>query len=346
MLYALRYESLERYPDIVNTKIYSLNPATKEERLVFSDENTAILLRYKGGMPGYPGEVLAASRKRLFAYAVDKTLKPGRWYSGKASIYELSIDGSNNFRKVLDVMGEQSLTRIFVTASGNKIGYINPLGSKRFIWIHHTGSGNLANKIEVEPIFLDCFATNIDWMQDEERLFVSLDTGDEHVTSKESYQRVGTYIIREDGTHLMKLPAISFPPRKGFGPHPATPVFVGETPSGRYLLKGYRFKKGYQGTEASSFLYLLDPIARFKEEIPLKRSEGLNWFHLSHHGTYLVFIERTYQHDVSDLWIKALDSGREERVFSLPNHQSKEYYLGVVGWMNVMEGRSGAKDRP
>ncbi len=82
------------------------------------DENIAILLRYKGGMPGYPGEVLAASKKRLFAY-------------------------------------------------------------------------------EVEPIFLDCFATNIDWMQDEKRLFVSLDTGDEHVTSEESYQRVGTDIIQE-----------------------------------------------------------------------------------------------------------------------------------------------------
>ena len=100
VLYAIRYESLQRYPDIVNTKIYSLTPDGKDSRLVFNDENASIMLLARRGMPGNPGEVVVSSRNKIFAHAVEKRLNPGRWYPNKASVYELSVDGSNGFNKV------------------------------------------------------------------------------------------------------------------------------------------------------------------------------------------------------------------------------------------------------
>ena len=105
LLYAIRYESLQRYPDIVNTKIFSLDPGRSESRLIFSDEKAGVMLLPKRGMPGHPGDVLVCSRNRIFSHAVEKRLNPGRWYPYKASIFELSTDGSNKFREILNMIG-------------------------------------------------------------------------------------------------------------------------------------------------------------------------------------------------------------------------------------------------
>jgi len=197
------------------------------------------MLLPKRGMPGHPGEVLVSSRDRIFAHAVEKSLNPGRWYASKASIYELSRDGSNNFRKIFDVEGEQTLSEIFVNPLGTKIGYINYLNQKTFIFIHDTEAGKLLHRIDVSKIFLDCFASGIGWLPDGNRLFFTLDTGDVHVTSEESYKKVGTYFIKEDGSDLFRLPQalFSFPEKKGFGTHSSTPQFVGGLADGTYIFR-------------------------------------------------------------------------------------------------------------
>jgi hypothetical protein len=89
-----------------------------------------------------------------------------------------------------------------------------------------------------------------------------------HTTSEESYRRVGTYFIGEDGLHLLRLPQalFSFPEKKGFGAHSSTPQFVGGLPDGTYIFRGYKFRKDYRGTEASSLIYRVDPITKSKKE--------------------------------------------------------------------------------
>lgn len=340
LLYAIRSESLKRYPDIVYTKIYSLDPDGRESRLIFSDENALIMLLPRRGLPGYPGEVLVSSKKKIFAHAVEKSLNPGRWYPSKASIYELSSDGSNNFRKIFNVEGEPSLSEIFVNPTGTKIGYINYLNQKTFIFIHETEGGKLLHKIDMSKIFLDCLASDIGWLPDGIRLFFTLDTGDVDMTSKESYKKVGTYFIKEDGLELLRLPQslFSFPEKKGFGAHSSTPQFVGGLLDGTYIFREYKFRKDYRGTEPSSLMYLVDPRTKSKKEIPLRVSEGLNWFKVSHTGECIAFTERISSKEgdyawSEHIWVKDLASGEEKRIFTLDNTPFKGHYLGLVGWM-------------
>lgn len=337
LLYAIRYESLQRYPDIVSTKIYSLSPETRQTQLIFSDENTSIMLLAKRGMPGHPGEVLVSSKNRIFAHAVEKRVNPGRWYPNKASIYELSADGSNSFTKIFDVEGEQSLSKIFVNSDGSKIGYLNYLNQKPFIFIHKTETRKLLHKIDVSKIFLDCFASSIGWLPDEEGLFFTLDTGDVHMTSEASYKKIGSYIIRGEGTDLVKLPekSILFPLEKGFWRATTSPpILIGGLPNGSYVFRDVKTKQGSKGT---LFVYELNLVSRSKKEIPLKVSEGLNWFKLSHTGRHMAFTEKTYSKEgkfewVENLWLKDLFSGEENKAFVLDNMPFKGHYLGLVGW--------------
>ena len=339
LLYAIRYESLQRYPDIIHAKIYSMHADGKEIRPIFSDEHTSIMLLNRRGMPGHPGEVLVSSKNKIFAHAVEKRLNPGRWYASKASIYELYGDGSNRFRKILAVMGEQSLAEMFVNPAGTRIGYLNYLGQKPFIFIHDAERGKLLHQIDVSQIFIDCFATAIGWLPNGDRIFFSLDTGDVHTTSEESYRRIGAYTIREDGTDLVRLPEnlFRFFLSEGFQRAvDSAPLFVGVLPDGKFIFSDVKSKKGQRGI--LSFIYEGNPNTQSQKEIPLKVSQGLRWFKLSQSGKSMAFTEKISSKEgrfewVEHIWVKDLAIGEEKKVFSLDNTPFKGFYLGLVGWM-------------
>jgi len=338
LLYAIRHESFQRYPDIVNTKIFSLDPERSKSRLIFSDEKAGVMLLPKRGMPGHPGDALICSKNRIFAHAVEKRFNPGRWYPYKASIFELSTDGSNKFREILNVIGEQSLAEIFVDSAGTKIGYINYLNQKTFIFIHETEAGKLLHKIDLSKVFLDCFASIVGWLPDGNRLFFTLDTGDVHMTSEDSYKQRGTYLINEDGTGLVKLSEglTLYPLGKGFWrATDSPPRLMGGLPDGTYIFRDAK-SRGYR--EILSFIYKVNPINKSQKEIPLKISEGLNWFKVSPTGQYMAFTEKISSKKglfewVEYIWIKDLASGEENRVFILDNTPFKGHYLGLVGWI-------------
>ena len=341
LLYAIRYESLQRYPDIVYTEIYSIDIQNKKGRIIFSDENTSIMLLPKRGLPGHPGDVIVSSINKIFAHAVEKKLNPGRWYSYKASVYELSTDGSNKFIKLFDVIGDQSLAEIFVNPSGSKIGYINYLDQNIFIFIHETTTGKLLYKINVTNIFLDCFASNIGWLPDNGRLFFTLVTGDEHVTSEESYSRIGTYLMKEDGTDLIKLSKNLFsliPTTDGL------PPFIRILPDNTYLVGVTNLKEVYHKAKINyETLLSLYKINKFNNNIPQKIfskvfTEGINWFKISYTGKYISFTEKIYEMSgefawVEDVWVIDLEFGKENKIFSFSAKPFKGYYLGLVGWL-------------
>ncbi|MBP1695968.1 MAG: Tol-Pal system protein TolB [Deltaproteobacteria bacterium] len=341
VFYAIRYESLQRYPDIVSTKIYSLNPDGKDNRLVFSDENISIMLLARRGMPGHPGEVIVSSRNKIFAHAVEKRLNPGRWYPNRASIYELSADGSNGFRKIIDVQGEQSPSEIFANPQGDKVGYINYVNQKTFIFIHETQTGKLLHRLDVSRMFLDCFASLIGWLPDGERIFFTLDTGDVHVTSEESYKQRGTYFLKTDGTGLTRLPeeVTLFPLEKGKRRGTdSPPQFIREMPDGSYLFRDIILREGDRGTQLPSFLYLVNPLTKSRKGVPLEASKGINWFKVSPTGRYLAFTEKLPSKEgryewVEHLWSRDLISEKADRVFTFNNVPFNGHHLGLIGWI-------------
>lgn len=335
LLYAIRTEQTERYPYSKKTQIFSVDVDKKESKLVFSDENTSLALLSKRGMPTNPADVLISSKNKVFAHAVERSLDSGKWYNSKASIYELSIDGSNQFRKIFDVLGEQSLSEMFVNPAGTKIGYINYLDQKTFIFTHETNTGRLLNKIDVSNIFLDCFASSIGWMPDGNSLYFTLVAGDVHVTSEESYKKVGSYLIKDNGKDLVKLPEslvlLPLPKDSWRGPDP--PKFIGSLPEDIYIFKDIKAKKG-EGRQIiySNIIYSINNKTKSKEEIPLKISGMIDYLKISFSGEKLSFIEKSLPDRLENLWIKDLKSKEESKVFSFFQKPFKSYF-GVVGWI-------------
>ena len=82
----------------------------------------------------------------------------------------------------------------------------------------------------------------------------------------------------------------------------------------------------------------MNPITKSKKEIPLRVSEGLNWFKVSHTGKYMGFTEKISSKEgryewSEHIWVKDLASEEEKRGFSVNNIPFKGHYLGLVGWM-------------
>ena len=299
------------------------------------------MLLPRRGMPGHPGEVLVSSKNQVFSHAVERRFNPGRWYASKASIYELSINGSNRFKKIFDVLGEQSLSEVFVNPSGTKIGYINYLDQKTFIFIHETDGGRLLHKIDVTKIFLDCFASSVGWLPDGDRIFLTLDTGDVHMTSEQPYKQRGTYELSETGAKMAKLPEekTSLPLRKDEwrfieGP----PQCLGGLPDGTYLFWDTIARKGPKGNEVRFILYRVNPAANSRTAIPLDITKGPRWFKVSHMAKHIAFTEKIYSKSgsytwIENLWIKNLASYGENKIFTLDNVPFKGFHLGLVGWI-------------
>lgn len=351
LLYAIRYQGPASVPvkgKQICTQIFSLNPDNKKSKLVFYDENCSIALSVGPNVPTIRKGEFVTGRRKLYCFAIERNIEIGYDSSGrplhycrfgmKSSIYELFIDGTNRFRKVCEVMGTQYPTMMCIDPAGTRIGYLNYSDKacrKPTLFIHYTLSEKLLNKIELSEIFLDCFVSSIGWLTNGSRLFFTLDTGDVHVTSEESYKRVGTYLMKGNGTDLVKLPQslILFPAKKGFGDHPAEPQFMGELPDGTYIFRDFKFKKNYRGTAASSFIYMVNPITNSQRGIPLKISEGVDQFKVSRDGTKIAFVENVYEDDSIHIWVKDLKTGKENKTFSFPIRPSKGYYLGLIGWI-------------
>ncbi len=345
LLYAIRYGGPAKSPfkfKQISTQIFSLDPDNRENKLVFSDENTPIALSER---PNVEGQIFT-SKNRLYAFSKTRTIEIGHdssWrpfyyyrFGRTHSIYEVFLDGTNRFRKVSDVIGTQYPRMMIIDPADNRISYLNYADKackKPTLYTHGTTSGRLYNKIELAEIFLDCFATNIGWLPEGERLFFTLDTGDVHVTSEESYQRVGTYVMKENGTdtRLLSSSLFSFPSKKGFSGG-IQPRCIGARPDGTLIIRDVKHKRGSKGGTCS-FLYLVDPDSKSKKEIPMKVFEGLKNFKVSHNGRKVAFIQDFYKDTSVYIWIKDLMTGEENKVFSYPIRQLKGYSLGLAGWI-------------
>jgi len=349
LLYAIRYQGPARAPikgNQISTQIFSISPDSNKSKLVFSDENCSIALSVVPNVSIIGKEEFVTGRRKLYCFAIGRNIEIGYDSSGrplhyyrfgmKSLIYELFIDGTNRFKKVCEVMGTQCPSMMCIDPTGRRIGYLNyseKARTKSTLFIHSTLSGKLLNKVDLSEILLDCFVSSIGWLADGNRLFFTLDTGDVHVTSEESYEKVGAYLMKEDGTDLVKLPQslILFPEKKGFSDQPGGAQFIGQLSDGTYIFRDFKFRKGYRGTAASSFIHILNPITNSRREIPLKISEGLGQFKVSHDGTKIGF--DVYEDDSIHIWVKDLKTGKENRIFSFPVRRFKGYYLGLIGWI-------------
>jgi hypothetical protein len=316
------------------TEILAVDPETGERHIVFSDEKAPIVLVERLYVFHFP----VVGGGRLFAHAAErgKTVP----FPGNASLYELSIDGSNTCRKICPVLGVESLGDIFVNSTGTRIGYINRMNGKQYVFIHDVANGTLLSQVDITDKFLDCYASSIGWVPRKEMLYFSLETGDADLTSEASYARVGTYFMDERGQHLKRLPAI--PAVGGFSP-PQTARMIGVLPAGGFV---FETTHSPQPSADGSNQYRLvvskiDKNLSHADNISFSRASGLYpgtriAYQLSPSGRYMsaARVPVPSSGTSASVLLKNLDTNEERTILSISTEGFQGPFLGLVGWLD------------
>jgi hypothetical protein len=327
LVYAIVYKGSDYAA--IKTEIFSVDPETSDKRPVFSDEKTSIVLLQNLYVFHFP----VAGREKLFAHATERGKSVS--FPGNDSLYELFTDGSNHFRKICPVLGAESLGDIFMNSTGTRIGYINRMKRKEYLFIHDTVTGRLLYQVDITDKFLDCYAASIGWIPRSGSLYFSLQTGDDHVTSKSSYAKVGSYFMDERGRHLERLPAL--PAAKGFFPAEETRI-IGVLPTGECIFETMESTK-----RPSPHIAVWKVTRDFSdsEDISFGPAAGLYSgirviYKLSSSGEYLSAARLPISSSAVswDIWLKNLHTRKERNILSFPAGGLQGPFLGLVGWLH------------
>jgi hypothetical protein len=332
LLYAVIYKG-SGYT-AAKTDIYSVDVETGEKRPVFSDEKTPIVLRQHLYVFHFP----VVGGCKLFSHAIDRSGQAP--FPGNGSLYELYTDGSNLFRRIVPVLGGESLGDIFANSTGTRIGYINRMNRKQYLFIHDVATGNLHHRVDITDKFLDCFAASIGWLPGSEKLFFSLQTGDADATSKASYAKVGTYIMNESGGHLSKFAKLPLP--KGFLSAEMERL-IGILPTGEYVFEA-AVRKRHVSPKESPFDFVLAKFKKDSQEVvDLSFSQSAQLYRgvtviyrLSPSGKYLSAVTLPILSSAFswDIWLKSVQTGEERNILSLPTEGLNGPFLGLIGWLD------------
>lgn len=329
------------------TEIYSLSMIDGQRTLLFSDEgkNFEILPSLGLGQP--------FTKTKAYVRAVEREWRtqptPGA-FSLPESVYEISLDGSNKFRRLFEI--KPNLSTAVVNPAGTENFFKSDDNGRSVIDIYDVATGNLLHSWDLNSLLKTtcpgCLAESQGWMAGGSRLFFNLDIvgddGEDDTVSSASQGGPGAYTVAEDGSDLRQIP-----PETGQCKVPGyiriasvAPSLIGQLPDGTYVFLDYAMKQPPPKAPAQgqTFLVLSKSGAQDKKVIPL-RSSRLEFFHLSPSGKYLAFTEalttkdyRTERH----LWVKNLQSGEEKELLSVPPpnppaSREPNQTVVVLGWI-------------
>ena len=147
LVYSVGYKNSGYGYTVVKTEIFSVDPETGERQIIFSDDMTPIAVIQIPFVFHFP----VVGGDKLFAHASERD--KSRPFPGNGSLYELSIDGSNRVRRICSVIGTESLGDIFVNSAGTRIGYINRMNRKQYVFLHDVVTGTLLSQVDVTSNF-------------------------------------------------------------------------------------------------------------------------------------------------------------------------------------------------
>jgi len=319
------------------TEIYSVSLLDGKRALVFSDEGMNLEIKPAGAALG-AGKAYATGIMRGWG----TTPNPGA-YSESPAIYEVSLDGSNRFRRLAEIQTYEAPA--LLNPQTTKMVFGAFVSNNRYVVsIYDLSTGKLLHSWKLtQPRCPDCIPVSYGWLADGDRLFFNLDIG----ADESSHHAVpGTYFTAEDGTHLGSIPIhagqLQLP---GYAREQETPPFLlGQLPDGDYLFRDLGLEKGPLAKapiQPESFLVITGPDFKSKKQIPLHKA-NVGSFYLSPSGKYLAYVEerqvpnyRTERH----LWSIDLASGAENEmpVAPPPNPPSSpepNVSLTILGWLD------------
>jgi hypothetical protein len=344
LLYSVTSGQPGRFPRIEKTEIFSVDPQDGSKRLIFSDAHADFQLITSGE------KVMAAAEGRIFAPGYARKTYTSGFPSFPAAIYELSTDGTNRARKILDLEGANGTSnyrQIFVNPAGSKIGHINSIGGRWHVLLHDAATGTLLLDMDLTPIALDCFVREIGWMPNGKQLFFTLETGDVDATSDASYARAGTYLMPDTGGTPQRLAAAITvrPKRAGYQPMEDTPpTLLDQLPGGEYLFSEFQWKQG--GTaripaKAETFLFTTSPTGKVRNDYSLGANPQVGSVRPSPTGRRIAFITSDEGHRsgpdlIYERTVRILDleTGTQKDLFTFPSKILNLPATELIGWID------------
>ncbi len=316
------------------TEIYSVSVLAGKPVLLFSDAGLNIEIRPAGWAQADKAYMNTIRREWRTAPI------PGA-YADPEAVYEISLDGSRRFRRLVDKQENQA--PILLNGQHTKALVEAFVNGKYTIAIYNVPSWNRLCSWELTKITAahcpDCMPLAFGWLADGNRLFFNLDLGDDDSIDPSNHNVPGIYLVSDDGTDLGGLSPSAPAELAGYAhANYAGRNLLAQLPDGSYLFQDYYIRKGRSPGEPEPFLVISNPEAKAEKHFPLKPRTG-SWS-VSPSGKYLACIEerqvRNYQTE-RHLWVKNLDSGEEKELAASPapnppTSPEPNIMLTVLGW--------------
>jgi len=312
-------------------ELHSVSLKDGKRSLLFSDEGMDLEIRAAGSVSG-------AAKAYTTGVWREWRATPTRGVYSDDGIYELSLDGSNRFRKIT---GAPKQGRALLNPQGDKAAAQSADGQSMVIYT--VPEWKLAATLDLAKLAKihcpDCTPTSYGWLADGNRVFVELVVVGDEDSGKADHP--GTYILSVAGADLGATPAGAgaFQLPGYIHPEFIDHHFLGQLPDGRYIFVDYGVKQGKPMTQTEPFLVIAGAGSRAVRQIPLRFSIGTCY--ISPSGKYLAYLEQRTTPDYrseSHLWVLNLDSGESKELLATPppnppTSPNPNVTLNILGWI-------------
>ena len=310
-----------------STEIYSFDPANGEKRLVFSEAATPLVLVSPSPFGGQ--DTMVAAEGRLFAQGRELQHLPAELRATPYSVYELFLDGSNRYRKVVELQDKDDIAgnfwhpqQVFVNPGGTKVGVLKWVGDSDYIFIHDVATGALLHKTDLRQVLPGCEPSKLGWTADGERLFFMLYEGDADGMTKDSCARIGSWVMKEDGSGLERMSSTNFA--------------EAGLPGSRYLFRESQWNPKSKSRTPATSLYVADVKTGARKDYALSAQGILYCCRVSDSGRFVAFLEEKSFGEPFPVWMLDLETGKEQVIFSFPTGKTtKEPWSGLIGWLRT-----------
>ena len=316
------------------TEIYSVSMIDGKRSMLFSDEGLNFEITPVGSVSG---------EGRAYLRGIEREWRTGPVpgvYADPVAVYEISLDGSRQFRRLLEVQPNQSAA--VVNPQHSKAAFQNFVDGKYVISIYDLPAWKLLHKLDLTKILqthcASCNLLSFGWLADGERLFLNVVQGDEDDGDPHPTSVPGIYIASEEGKDLGKLTAdirhFSLP---GYV-HPNFDYLLGQLADGKLVFQGHAVKQG-RPADMQCFVVVSDSASGTQKPHPKKCVAGT--YQLSPSGKYLAYIEERPTPDYRPqfyLWSEELETGQQTELFvtpapNPPTSIEPNVTLTLLGWI-------------
>lgn len=272
---------LNQYVD-QHTDIYSYSVETHATKIIFSDKRLPVfILNTSGGGETAIHDIVAVDPSSRKIYARMMPRDQYLTYEDAGALYELSTDGSNQYKKLFDF---DSPVNFVLSPDGTKIA---SLYNDDSLVVRALASGDEISRIMLDE-FKDNWISKISWAPDGQTLLIDVAAGEASVTPAEPYsQTVGCYLVNISDLTLSKLSGSVFQSALEL-----MPGFMTDPASLAYLPRSNRLigmARKYDSSNYAVELFTVDPAGSNLVQIPIANNESVCEVTVSPNEQYIAY---------------------------------------------------------